>query len=89
MYIAVKHLIDDATAGGINRMLEHVTSSSKFTKTGRHTIERIKRGRLSAPLLEADIIVSHLPELFSKVFKCVDFMDAALDFNRTQSSHMV
>lgn len=60
MFIAVKHLIDDTTAGGINRMLEHVISCPQLAKSARHKIERVKRGRLSAPRLEADIIVSHL-----------------------------
>ncbi|WP_174801302.1 glycosyltransferase family 4 protein [Martelella limonii] len=54
------HLIDDAGFGGINRMLDHLTTALAET-AGTHEIVRVKRGQLSPPrLADAEQIVSHL-----------------------------
>lgn len=60
MIRAVAHLIDDASFGGINRMLDHMSSSRELQLSHEHRILRVKRGRLSAPQINADVIVSHL-----------------------------
>lgn len=60
MIRAVSHLIDDASFGGINRMLDHMASSADLQQTYQHRITRVERGQLSAPDISADVIVSHL-----------------------------
>lgn len=57
MEIAVTHLVDDASFGGVNRMLEALQVLDSGT---RHTIVRVNRGALKLPAISADIIVSHL-----------------------------
>ena len=54
------HLIDDTTPGGVMRVLDYVTTHPDLTGTMRHEFRQIKRGSLSAPRLQADLIVSHL-----------------------------
>ena len=56
----IMHLIDDATPGGVMRVLDYVTTHRDLTGTMRHKVRQIKRGSLSAPRLDADLIVSHL-----------------------------
>ncbi|MBB4303168.1 glycosyltransferase involved in cell wall biosynthesis [Rhodobium orientis] len=60
MIRAISHLIDDASFGGINRMLEYMESSPELAKIADHRIVPVRRGQLSAPTLGADLIVSHL-----------------------------
>lgn len=60
MIRAVTHLIDDASFGGINRMLDHMVTSSALGGRHHHRIERVRRGQFSPPRLSTDIIVSHL-----------------------------
>ncbi|RLQ88863.1 glycosyltransferase family 4 protein [Notoacmeibacter ruber] len=60
MIRAVTHLIDDASFGGINRMLEHMAAAPALARRHQHRIERVRRGQLSPPSLSTDVIVSHL-----------------------------
>ena len=60
MIQAIAHLVDDASFGGINRMLDHVSTDPKMSAFAEHRIVRLRRGQLSAPELKADVIVSHL-----------------------------
>ncbi|MCP1199065.1 glycosyltransferase family 4 protein [Notoacmeibacter sp. MSK16QG-6] len=60
MIRAVTHLIDDASFGGINRMLDHMTTSPALGGRHHHRIARVQRGQFSPPKLSTDIIVSHL-----------------------------
>ncbi|MCF1502427.1 glycosyltransferase family 4 protein [Afifella sp. H1R] len=60
MIHAIAHLIDDASFGGINRMLEYMEASPDLAKIADHRIVRVRRGQLTAPPLGADLIVSHL-----------------------------
>ncbi|WP_421857943.1 glycosyltransferase family 4 protein [Oricola sp.] len=60
MIRAVSHLIDDASFGGVNRMLDHLANSPELARSSFHRIVRVKRGQLSPPSLTSDVIVSHL-----------------------------
>lgn len=53
----IVHLIDDTTAGGITRFLEYLTSASALPE---QQVLSVRRGRWSAPNVEADLIVSHI-----------------------------
>lgn len=54
------HLVDDASPGGVMRMLEHMRSAPGLRREASHRLHVMRRGRLGAPRLEADVIVSHL-----------------------------
>jgi len=54
------HLIDDTTPGGVLRVVDHIRTHPKLSGDMRHEIRQIKRGGLSAPRLQGDLIVSHL-----------------------------
>lgn len=56
----IVHLIDDATAGGVNRMLAFLCEHPDLAKDAAQTIVHTKRGQLTPPALEADIMISHL-----------------------------
>ncbi len=56
----IVHLIDDVTAGGVMRVLQHLTSSPELARTARHSVRQVKKGALSLGRVDADIIVSHL-----------------------------
>jgi len=56
----ILHLVDDLTAGGVMRFLEHLQSLPEFSNGVRHQHIMIQPGRWSAPTLDADMIVSHL-----------------------------
>jgi glycosyltransferase involved in cell wall biosynthesis len=56
----VVHLVDDATAGGVMRVLDHIMTSPDLAKTAQHRQICIDRGRVSLDRIQADIIVSHL-----------------------------
>ncbi|WP_114390601.1 glycosyltransferase family 4 protein [Notoacmeibacter marinus] len=60
MIRAVTHLVDDASFGGVNRMLDYMASSPSLGCHHQHRIERVSRGQLSLSGLTTDIIVSHL-----------------------------
>jgi D-inositol-3-phosphate glycosyltransferase len=54
------HLIDDATPGGVMRVLDHIRTHPKLSGHMRHEIRQVRRGSLSAPRLHGDLVVSHL-----------------------------
>ncbi len=56
----IVHLIDDAGAGGVNRMLDYVQTSPTLAEQAVHTKTQIARGSWRVARLEADVIVSHL-----------------------------
>jgi len=53
----ILHLVDDTRPGGVMRVLEHL---QQITALGTHEVVAVDRSSLSAPRLEADLIVSHL-----------------------------
>ena len=56
----VVHLIDDTTAGGVMRVLDHLTGSPELAKDADHQVQTVTRGRVSLQRIKADVIVSHL-----------------------------
>jgi len=56
----VVHLIDDTTAGGVMRVLDHLTSSPALAEPPSHNMLRVTRGQISLRRIRADVIVSHL-----------------------------
>lgn len=56
----VVHLIDDTTAGGVMRLLEHITHSPDMALSGHHQMRVVRRGSLAMRRIKADVIVSHL-----------------------------
>lgn len=56
----VLHLVDDTTAGGVMRVLEHITTSAGMARHACHSFRVIDRRRLTIGRMGADVIVSHL-----------------------------
>ncbi len=56
----IVHLVDDATAGGVTRVLDHILTAPEMARAGNHSLLSIRRGRMSLDRIKADIIVSHL-----------------------------
>ncbi len=55
----ILHLVDDATPGGVTRVLEHIRTCPMMADAGEHIVQTVSpRGRL--PHCNADMIVSHL-----------------------------
>lgn len=85
MTLTVCHLIDDAGFGGINRMLDHMVQDPVLAELAQHRIVRVKRGQLTPPALNADVIVSHL----SICWKNMPFLTALRALNpRTPLLHV-
>ncbi|WMS42790.1 glycosyltransferase [Acuticoccus sp. MNP-M23] len=66
MKYAVAHLIDDASFGGINRMLAHLEATSEDGAVC-HRIVRVRRGQMNLPQMQADVVVSHLSTSWSNM----------------------
>ncbi len=60
MTIRVCHLIDDASFGGIQSMLNHISSDGDLARISQHEILFVKRGKLTPPTITADVIVSNV-----------------------------
>ncbi len=56
----ILHLVDDATAGGVMRVVEFICNDARLGQTADHQIHRVKRGAVWPPVPRADVIVSHL-----------------------------
>ncbi|SNS51950.1 glycosyltransferase [Tropicimonas sediminicola] len=56
----IVHLVDDTTAGGVMRMLDFIETNPEMARLGSHRVQVVARGRLAAPQLDEEIIVSHL-----------------------------
>lgn len=56
----IVHLVDDTTAGGVMRVLDHILSAPQMAQTGNHSLICVDRGRILLGQIKADIIVSHL-----------------------------
>lgn len=56
----VIHLIDDTTAGGVMRVLDHIRTAPAMATFADHHIQPVQRNKITLPRLEADVIVSHL-----------------------------
>ena len=60
MRMRVLHLVDDTTAGGVMQVVRHLTTDDGHAAIADHRIAEVRRGSLSLPELDADVIVSHL-----------------------------
>lgn len=56
----IVHLVDDTTAGGVMRVLDHILTAPKMARTAHHSLISIDRGRMPSGRIKADVIVSHL-----------------------------
>ncbi|WP_223423683.1 glycosyltransferase [Tateyamaria pelophila] len=56
----IVHLIDDTTAGGVMRVLEHIKTSPDMAEIADHQFVQVQRGRVSGRHYDCDVIVSHL-----------------------------
>ncbi len=58
--VRVTHLVDDTTAGGVMRVIDHMMTAPDLTRDADHSLLEVKRNSLSAGHLKADVIISHL-----------------------------
>lgn len=56
----ILHLVDDTTAGGVMRMLDHLMIRPDLSKAVEQNVLKVKRDAFSWGKLNADIIVSHV-----------------------------
>lgn len=56
----ILHLVDDTTAGGVMRLLNHICTNPDMARTADHSLHVVQRGKLSMRRYQADVIVSHL-----------------------------
>ena len=56
----VIHLVDDTTAGGVMRVIDHILTSPDLAAQANHSLVHLPRGKISARVYKADLIVSHL-----------------------------
>ncbi len=57
---SIVHIVDDASWGGVNRLLDCLENAPYGLLHDEHKVLRVTRGTRSAPKIEADIIVSHM-----------------------------
>lgn len=68
----ILHLVDDATPGGVTRVLDHIRSCRLMAQTGQHEVKLVSpRGAL--PDCEADMVVSHLSLNWRRVPSLIAF----------------
>jgi len=56
----IVHLVDDTTAGGVMRVLDHLSSDPRLATLGRHEIRPVARSGAIPACRDADVLVSHL-----------------------------
>ena len=56
----VLHLVDDATAGGVMRVVDFIQTSSAMAALGDHRVRHVRRGMIIGYQGRADVVVSHL-----------------------------
>ncbi|MBO9410780.1 MULTISPECIES: glycosyltransferase family 4 protein [unclassified Ruegeria] len=56
----ILHLVDDMTAGGVMRMLDHLLAQSDLSGAVEQKVLKVKRTAFSWGNLNADVIVSHV-----------------------------
>ncbi len=57
---SIVHLVDDASWGGVNRLLDCLENAPFGLVHDDHKIIRLERGNWTAPVFQADVIVSHM-----------------------------
>lgn len=58
--LRVVHLVDDTTAGGVMRVLDHLMTAPELSRDATHSLEVIDRSAMLSKRIAADLIVSHL-----------------------------
>ncbi|MGR3271500.1 glycosyltransferase [Thalassococcus profundi] len=58
--LRVVHLVDDTTAGGVMRVLDHILTSHALSRDADHELRVVDRYGVLADRVRADSIVSHL-----------------------------
>ena len=58
--LRVLHLVDDTTAGGVMRVLDHILTAPELSQGASHALRVVNPRALLLGRLEADVIVSHL-----------------------------
>lgn len=58
--LRVVHLVDDTTAGGVMRVLDHLMTSPELSRDATHSLEIVDRSAVFLNRITADLIVSHL-----------------------------
>ena len=56
----IVHLVDDTTAGGVMRVIDHIMTAPEMSELAQHSVQQIDRKSYSIGSVDADIIVSHL-----------------------------
>lgn len=56
----VVHLVDDMTAGGVMRVIDHIMTTPEMSEFAQHNFKQIDRNGYAIASVDADIIVSHL-----------------------------
>lgn len=56
----ILHLVDDTTAGGVMRMLDHLMTQPYLSEAVEQKVLKVKRTAFSWGKLKADVIVSHV-----------------------------
>ncbi|MGO4916717.1 glycosyltransferase [Pseudogemmobacter sp. W21_MBD1_M6] len=56
----IAHLVDDTSAGGVTRVLDFIRSNPDMARFAQHVVHVLPRGKMSAPSMDADVLVSHL-----------------------------
>ncbi len=56
----VLHLVDDMTAGGVMRVVDHIMTSPDLAAKAHHRMLQVPRGIVSSQKYDADLVVSHL-----------------------------
>jgi glycosyltransferase involved in cell wall biosynthesis len=56
----IVHLLDATTTGGVTRVVAHICNSPRLARQAHHEIRSIPKNAADVPVIEADLIVSHL-----------------------------
>ncbi|MEL6167487.1 MAG: glycosyltransferase [Pseudomonadota bacterium] len=56
----IVHLVDDLSPGGVTRFLDYVRGSDDMAALGSHSVLQVDGGFSRPPVLDADVIVSHV-----------------------------
>lgn len=58
--VRVTHLVDDTTAGGVMRVIDHMMTAPDLTRDADHILVEVARNGLPTGRMDADVIISHL-----------------------------
>tara|TARA_R110002020_G_scaffold171046_4_gene361010 strand:- start:516 stop:1526 length:1011 start_codon:yes stop_codon:yes gene_type:complete len=58
--LRIVHLVDDTTAGGVMRVLDHLMTAPELSRDATHRLEVVDRRAVFLKPIAADLIISHL-----------------------------